>query len=47
MSKTLNPRWREQFDLHLYEERGGIIDITVWDRDAGKRDDFMGRFVYK
>uniref|UniRef100_A0A8C6VAA5 Multiple C2 and transmembrane domain containing 1 n=1 Tax=Naja naja TaxID=35670 RepID=A0A8C6VAA5_NAJNA len=43
MSKTLNPRWREQFDLHLYEERGGIIDITVWDRDAGKKDDFIGR----
>ncbi|KAK9408400.1 multiple C2 and transmembrane domain-containing protein 1 [Crotalus adamanteus] len=43
MSKTLNPKWREQFDLHLYEERGGIIDITVWDRDAGKKDDFIGR----
>lgn len=45
MPKTLNPQWREQFDLHLYEERGGIIDITVWDKDAGKRDDFIGRFV--
>ncbi|XP_063151484.1 multiple C2 and transmembrane domain-containing protein 1 [Candoia aspera] len=43
MSKTLNPRWREQFDFHLYEERGGIIDITVWDKDAGKKDDFIGR----
>ncbi|XP_066472237.1 multiple C2 and transmembrane domain-containing protein 1 [Tiliqua scincoides] len=43
MPKTLNPQWREQFDLHLYEERGGIIDITVWDKDAGKRDDFIGR----
>ncbi|NXI94443.1 MCTP1 protein, partial [Psophia crepitans] len=41
--KTLNPQWREQFDFHLYEERGGIIDITVWDRDAGKKDDFIGR----
>lgn len=45
MPKTLNPQWREQFDFHLYEERGGIIDITAWDRDAGKRDDFIGRFV--
>lgn len=43
--KTLNPQWREQFDFHLYEERGGIIDITVWDKDAGKKDDFIGRFV--
>uniref|UniRef100_A0A4W4G0M0 C2 domain-containing protein n=1 Tax=Electrophorus electricus TaxID=8005 RepID=A0A4W4G0M0_ELEEL len=41
--KTLNPQWREQFDFHLYDERGGVIDITLWDRDAGKRDDFMGR----
>nr|XP_048706900.1 multiple C2 and transmembrane domain-containing protein 1 isoform X2 [Caretta caretta] len=41
--KNLNPQWREQFDFHLYEERGGIIDITVWDKDAGKRDDFIGR----
>ncbi|KAJ8262996.1 hypothetical protein COCON_G00154530 [Conger conger] len=43
MPKTLNPQWREQFDFHLYEELGGYIDITVWDKDAGKRDDFMGR----
>ncbi|NXJ82319.1 MCTP1 protein, partial [Trogon melanurus] len=41
--KTLNPQWRQQFDFHLYEERGGIIDITVWDKDAGKKDDFIGR----
>ncbi|XP_023674062.2 multiple C2 and transmembrane domain-containing protein 1-like isoform X2 [Paramormyrops kingsleyae] len=43
MSKTLNPQWREQFDFHIYEEHGGIIDITVWDKDAAKKDDFMGR----
>ncbi|KAG2466532.1 MCTP1 protein, partial [Polypterus senegalus] len=43
MPKTLNPQWREQFDFHLYDEEGGVIDITVWDKDAGKRDDFMGR----
>ncbi|KAL6045545.1 hypothetical protein STEG23_026301, partial [Scotinomys teguina] len=43
MPRTLNPQWREQFDFHLYEERGGIIDITAWDKDAGKRDDFIGR----
>ncbi|XP_072290102.1 multiple C2 and transmembrane domain-containing protein 1 isoform X3 [Eucyclogobius newberryi] len=43
MPKTLNPQWREQFDFHLYEEQGGFLDITVWDKDAGKKDDFMGR----
>uniref|UniRef100_A0A8C5E240 Multiple C2 and transmembrane domain-containing protein 1-like n=1 Tax=Gouania willdenowi TaxID=441366 RepID=A0A8C5E240_GOUWI len=34
-SKTLSPQWREQFDLHLYEETGGVLEITVWDRDTG------------
>ncbi|KAJ8380555.1 hypothetical protein SKAU_G00013330 [Synaphobranchus kaupii] len=43
MPKTLTPQWREQFDFHMYEEHGGFVDITVWDKDAGKRDDFMGR----
>ncbi|KAL4609508.1 multiple C2 and transmembrane domain-containing protein 1-like isoform X2 [Arapaima gigas] len=43
MTKTLNPQWREQFDFHLYDEHGGVVDITVWDKDAGKRDDFIGR----
>uniref|UniRef100_A0AAY5K5K5 C2 domain-containing protein n=1 Tax=Esox lucius TaxID=8010 RepID=A0AAY5K5K5_ESOLU len=41
-SKTLCPQWREQFDLHLYEETGGILDISVWDKDTGRRDDFIG-----
>ncbi|KAJ8286700.1 hypothetical protein GJAV_G00042190 [Gymnothorax javanicus] len=45
MPKTLNPQWREQFDFHLYEENGGELEITVWDKDAGKRDDFIGRSV--
>ncbi|KAM4809097.1 multiple C2 and transmembrane domain-containing protein 1 isoform 2-T2 [Rhinophrynus dorsalis] len=43
LPKTLNPQWREQFDMHLFEERGGVLEITVWDKDAGKRDDFIGR----
>ncbi|KAM5192463.1 multiple C2 and transmembrane domain-containing protein 1 [Mantella aurantiaca] len=43
LPKTLNPQWREQFTMHLFEEQGGVIDITVWDKDAGKRDDFIGR----
>lgn len=43
--KTLNPQWREQFDFHLYDEQGSFIDITIWDKDAGKKDDFMGRLV--
>uniref|UniRef100_A0A8C1GPK5 Multiple C2 domains, transmembrane 1b n=1 Tax=Cyprinus carpio TaxID=7962 RepID=A0A8C1GPK5_CYPCA len=41
--KTLNPQWREQFDLHLYDEEGGILEISVWDKDIGMRDDFIGQ----
>ncbi|XP_068562448.1 multiple C2 and transmembrane domain-containing protein 1 isoform X2 [Cebidichthys violaceus] len=40
--KTLSPQWREQFDLHMYEETGGVLEITVWDKDTGRRDDFIG-----
>lgn len=43
--KTLNPQWREQFDLHLYDEEGGILEISVWDKDIGRRDDFIGQCV--
>ncbi|XP_035481121.2 multiple C2 and transmembrane domain-containing protein 1 isoform X6 [Scophthalmus maximus] len=43
VQKTLSPQWREQFDLHLFEETGGVLEITVWDKDTGKRDDFIGR----
>ncbi|KAJ3604795.1 hypothetical protein NHX12_026847 [Muraenolepis orangiensis] len=42
-TKTLSPQWREQFDLHLFEETGGVLEISVWDRDTGRRDDFIGR----
>ncbi|CAL8322773.1 unnamed protein product [Lota lota] len=41
--KTLSPQWREQFDLHLYEETGEVLEISVWDKDTGRRDDFIGR----
>ena len=45
ISKTLSPQWREQFDLHLYEETAGVLEISVWDKDTGRRDDFIGRSV--
>uniref|UniRef100_H2L667 C2 domain-containing protein n=1 Tax=Oryzias latipes TaxID=8090 RepID=H2L667_ORYLA len=45
LQKTLSPQWREQFDMHMYEETGGVLEITVWDKDTGRRDDFIGRSV--
>ncbi|XP_055489302.1 multiple C2 and transmembrane domain-containing protein 1-like isoform X2 [Leucoraja erinacea] len=41
--KTLNPHWREQFDFLLTNEKNDIIEITVWDKDSIKKDDFIGR----
>ncbi|KAJ8028903.1 Multiple C2 and transmembrane domain-containing protein 1 [Holothuria leucospilota] len=41
-SKTLSPKWMEQFDLKIYEDQSQILEISVWDKDVGK-DDIMGR----
>ncbi|CAH1255460.1 MCTP1, partial [Branchiostoma lanceolatum] len=42
-AKTLNPRWLEQFDLHMYDDQTSVLEISVWDKDVGSKDDFMGR----
>ncbi|RZC36102.1 C2 domain containing protein, partial [Asbolus verrucosus] len=31
--RSLNPRWLEQFDLHLYDDGDQQLEITVWDKD--------------
>lgn len=40
--KTLNPRWLEQFDLHMFDDQTSHLELAVWDHDQGK-DDIMGR----
>lgn len=42
--RSLNPRWLEQFDLHLYDDGDQTLELTVWDKDRS-RDDFIGRTV--
>ncbi|XP_049818190.1 multiple C2 and transmembrane domain-containing protein-like isoform X3 [Aethina tumida] len=42
--RSLNPRWLEQLDLHLYDDGDQQLEITVWDKDRS-RDDFIGRCV--
>ncbi|XP_071964600.1 multiple C2 and transmembrane domain-containing protein 1-like isoform X3 [Antedon mediterranea] len=42
-NKTLNPHWMEQFDLHLYDDQSNILELSVWDKDVGAKDDIMGR----
>ncbi|XP_038070847.1 multiple C2 and transmembrane domain-containing protein 1-like isoform X2 [Patiria miniata] len=40
---TLNPKWMEQFDVRLFEDQTNTLEISVWDKDVGSRDDIMGR----
>jgi len=39
---TLNPQWREKFELKIYHDSIPMLEVQVWDRDTG-RDEFMGR----
>ncbi|KAK2564508.1 Multiple C2 and transmembrane domain-containing protein 1 [Acropora cervicornis] len=40
--ETLNPQWKEQFDLKIYPDSPMMLEVTVWDRDI-RKDEFMGR----
>uniref|UniRef100_A0A8D8VPG9 Multiple C2 and transmembrane domain-containing protein 1 n=1 Tax=Cacopsylla melanoneura TaxID=428564 RepID=A0A8D8VPG9_9HEMI len=40
--KELNPRWLEQFDLHMYDDQSQELELTVMDKDRSK-DDLLGR----
>ena len=43
ISGTINPKWREGFDFYWFEEEDHELEITVFDKDIGSKDDFMGR----
>lgn len=43
IANTVNPKWRESFDFYWYEELDSFMDISIWDKDVGSKDDFMGR----
>ena len=47
ISCTINPKWREAFDFNWYEELDSDLSITIWDKDIGAKDDFMGRYEYR
>lgn len=46
ISKTVNPKWREGFDL-FWNEDGSDHDLefSLFDKDIGSKDDFMGKYV--
>ena len=42
----IDRQWREGWDFSWSEQDedcDGVIEITVWDKDIGSKDDFMGR----
>lgn len=43
LHKTVNPDWKEQFDLRMYDGESPILHIEVWDRKIRNKDKFMGR----
>ncbi|XP_065909319.1 multiple C2 and transmembrane domain-containing protein 1-like [Dysidea avara] len=43
MHKTLDPEWKERFELRMYEEESTSLTVEVWDRDIAAKDDFMGK----
>ncbi|TRY67420.1 hypothetical protein TCAL_09079 [Tigriopus californicus] len=45
ISNTINPKWREGFDLYWYEEFDSELEMSIWDKDIGSKDDFMGSEV--
>eukprot|EP00794_Sanderia_malayensis_P009914 gene9914-10928_t len=39
---TLNPQWRERFEMKMFADGPQVLEVQVWDKDPG-RDEFMGR----
>ena len=42
VTRCLNPDWKEQFDLRMYEGDNTTLHVEVWDRDLLQSDDFIG-----
>lgn len=40
--RTCNPLWREQFDLHLFDDQSKLLEITVTDGNARRREEIIG-----
>lgn len=41
LSKTLNPKWLERFNLRVYDNFSPL-HLEVWDKDFPQNDDFIG-----
>ena len=43
IKKDLNPRWDEVFEYIVDEVSGQMLEVEVYDKDDGDKDDFLGR----
>ncbi|MED6236531.1 Double C2-like domain-containing protein alpha, partial [Ataeniobius toweri] len=49
IKKTLNPEFNEEFfyEISFTELATKTLEVTVWDYDLGKSNDFIGEFIIK
>lgn len=40
--KSVDPKWLEQFDMHVFDEREQMLEIMIFDK---RTSTFMGRLV--
>ena len=48
IARTLNPEWKELLvfpNVHIEELRNKTLEVTVWDYDRFKANDFLGEVV--
>lgn len=48
ISRTLNPQWHQTVmfqNLHREELKNKMLEITVWDYDRFKTNDFLGEVI--
>jgi len=43
IDKTLNPKWNETVYLKVQDASKQTLEVTVWDHDTFRKDDFMGQ----
>ena len=45
-SKTVNPRWMEQFEIHMFDELTSHLEVNVCDHDiVSTREELLGKLV--
>ena len=46
LRRTLDPVWKERFEIRVYSDSSSILEISVYDyEEFGFSDNFIGRFL--